>query len=139
MNTRVFKSSISWWLWGSLLVLLIGTSAIMLHERAWLGLLINASVIIFLLHLVLNTYYKIKEKKLIIVCGILFKLHISIDEIKDVQPTNNPLSSPALSLDRLAIRFGGRQTVMISPKDKEGFINELLLINPNILVKEKLL
>jgi uridine kinase len=137
MNTKVFKSAISWWLMGSVLVLLIGTSVIMLLERAWLGLLINASVIIFFLHLILNTYYQIKENKLIIVCGILFKLDISIDEIKDIQPTNNPLSSPALSLDRLAIRYGSRQTVMISPKNKEGFIHELLLVNPTILVKEK--
>lgn len=136
MEAKVFKSSISWWLMGFTMTMLIGTSVVMLFERAWLGLLINASVIIFLLHLLLNTYYWIKEDKLKIVCGILYKQEISILEIKDIQPTTNPLSSPALSLDRLAIRYGNRQTVMISPKDKKAFIKELLLVNPSIVVKE---
>ena len=48
-----------------------------------------------------------------------------MNEIKTVTPTSNPLSSPALSLDRLQINYGRWGSIMISPKDKEAFIQDL--------------
>ena len=48
--------------------------------------------------------------------------------IREVRPTTNPLSAPALSLDRLRIDYeeGGRvRSLLVSPKDKEGFLQEL--------------
>jgi hypothetical protein len=43
-----------------------------------------------------------------------------------VVPTRNPLSSPALSLDRLHIRYGGsRMGIMISPVNKAVFLQDL--------------
>ena len=34
-------------------------------------------------------------------------------------------SSPALSLDRLLIVYGVGKVVLVSPKDKEGFVSAL--------------
>lgn len=40
-------------------------------------------------------------------------------------PTRGPLSSPALSLDRLRIEYGKRGVVLISPREKEAFVRAL--------------
>ena len=37
----------------------------------------------------------------------------------------NPISSPALSLDRLEISYGSQKKIMISPKDKTGFLQAI--------------
>jgi hypothetical protein len=51
-----------------------------------------------------------------------------------IAETHNPLSSPALSLDRIEIEFGAYDSVMISPKDKTGLITAITAINPNIVL-----
>jgi hypothetical protein len=35
------------------------------------------------------------------------------------------LTSPAFSLDRLRIEYGRGRWIMISPRDKDGFLREL--------------
>jgi hypothetical protein len=54
-----------------------------------------------------------------------FSWMIPIDEITSIEPTHNPASSPALSLDRLVIRYGRDAELMVSPKDKAGFVEAL--------------
>ena len=58
-----------------------------------------------------------------------FRWRIPLDQIIEVYPTHNPLSSPALSLDRLRINYkrpsGKTWWVMISPKEKEQFLDDL--------------
>jgi hypothetical protein len=46
-------------------------------------------------------------------------------DITAITPTSNPLSSPALSLDRLRIDYGKGRSVMISPRDKQGFLGAM--------------
>ena len=48
-----------------------------------------------------------------------------IDDIESVAPTRNPLTSMALSLDRLAIKTRGGRGVLISPRNKEQFLKHL--------------
>ena len=48
-----------------------------------------------------------------------------------VEPTRNPLSSPACSLERLWIRYGEKQ-IMISPLDKAGFLRALVQRTPQL-------
>jgi hypothetical protein len=77
--------------------------------------------------LVFSTYYLIENNQLI-VKSMIFRWKINISDITQIESTHNPLSSPALSLDRLRIYYmkNGRMTsIMISPKDKEGFLNTL--------------
>jgi len=61
----------------------------------------------------------------LIIHGGLFKKTILLSSILSVTETRNPLSSPAFSLDRLAIKFGEGKTILISPKDKAGFLRDL--------------
>ncbi|TLP80170.1 PH domain-containing protein [Maribacter sp. ACAM166] len=61
-----------------------------------------------------------------------------IDKIRKISETNNPLSAPAASLDRLEIVYDAYGTILISPKDKSGFIKHITQLNPKIEVTYKL-
>jgi hypothetical protein len=53
---------------------------------------------------------------------------IGIGSIQTVEPTRDPASSPALSLDRLRVVYSDgaeRREVLISPADKDGFLRAL--------------
>jgi len=86
----------------------------------------------FVLHLFFGTYYTIENNKLKIRCGIFSYKPIEIDKIKEVSKTKNIISSPAPSFDRIEIKYGKFDEIIISPKDKLNFANHLAIINPNI-------
>jgi hypothetical protein len=76
------------------------------------------------LWLLLSTTYTLGPTLLRISCGP-FTWKVPIGEIRAITPTRNPLSSPALSLDRLRIDYGRGDSVMISPKYKEQFLRDI--------------
>jgi hypothetical protein len=110
------------------------TSTIMIVNHVWPGLVINIVVVGFISYMFTSTYYVINGNDLIIKCGFMINTTIKIDRIKKIVETNNPLSSPATSLDRIAIYYNKSDSVMISPKDKMDFINQLNNINAKIEV-----
>jgi hypothetical protein len=67
-----------------------------------------------------------------------FRWRVPFAEISRVEPSRNPLSSPACSLDRLLIKYGKRK-IMISPADRAGFLRRLAAVCPHLrLVGEQL-
>ena len=86
----------------------------------------------FILHLFFGTHYTIENNKLKIKCGVFSYKPIEIDEIKEVSKTKNIISSPAPSFDRIEIKYGKFDEIIISPKEKLNFANDLAIINPNI-------
>ena len=86
----------------------------------------------FILHLFFGTHYTIEKNKLKIKCGVFSYKLIEIDEIKEVSKTKNIISSPAPSFDRIEIKYGKFDEIIISPKEKLNFANDLAIINPNI-------
>lgn len=72
----------------------------------------------------LYTYYKVDDSELFIKSG-LFKWRIPLSEIEYIEPTNSLLSAPALSLDRLMVHYKGDKRVVVSPKDKAGFVTAI--------------
>jgi hypothetical protein len=71
-----------------------------------------------------TTRYDLSRQSLIVRSGP-FRWSIPLADIKSVTPTRNPLSSPALSLDRLRIEYGQGRAIMISPSDKGAFVRAL--------------
>ncbi len=71
--------------------------------------------------IIFRTKYTVADQLLRIHCGP-FSWKVPLDSITAVTETRNPLSSPALSLDRLKIRYGTDKFVMVSPADKHGFL-----------------
>lgn len=76
------------------------------------------------------TYYKVNDHQLLVKSG-LFSWKIPLSEIESIEPTHSFLSAPALSLDRLAIHYGDGNRVVVSPKDKQGFINAIGQLQEN--------
>lgn len=135
--TKKYPSKIGWGILLPLVFIILTSTIFMAFSKAWLGLAINLIVAAFILHLFAHTYYVIQGTQLIVKSGFLFHARIDILSITKISETNNFISSPALSLDRLEIRYQPRSSVIISPKDKQGFLEHLLQINPNISIHYK--
>ena len=54
-------------------------------------------------------------------------------DIVKIVPDKSILSAPAASLDRIGIYAKQHTPIVISPKDKKKFIDDLKSINPNII------
>lgn len=126
---KVYKSKIDWWL-----IALIGgllcypiVEGIMTQEYLLSLVFVGLSLLVFLMFRTIK--YKIEGQYLRI-----WTTKIDILSIKKVYRTNNPLSSPALSLDRIAIVYNKYDEILISPKEQSAFIAHLLSINPNIVL-----
>ena len=88
----------------------------------------------FTLHLFFKTCYTIEHKKLKIRCGFLSYQPIEIGTIKKITSTKSLVASPAPSFDRIEIKYGKFDEVIISPKDKLSFAADLKNINPKIKI-----
>jgi hypothetical protein len=87
----------------------------------------------FVLHMFLNTTYKIEKGKLYIKCGFFNYNPVNIGEMKKVSKSSNIISSPAASFDRIEIIYGKFDELIISPKYKTKFVEDLQKINPGII------
>lgn len=129
---KIFKSKISI----PLLLFVIGTitasSIVLIATEAWIGLFIMIPVAWIALYSFTSIRYIIQDNKLIITIGILYKKVIDISTIHRISKTNNPLSAPAASLDRLEVVYNNNQTVFLSPQQQDEFIKELQLLNYRI-------
>ena len=76
--------------------------------------------------------YIIEENKLKIKCGFFAYKPIEIKDIKEITKSNSIISSPAASFDRIEIKYGKWEELIISPKDKFTFAKHLTNLNPKI-------
>ena len=116
------------------LVFVITGAVIISTPFSWAGVIILLFTAAFIVHLFLTTYYILEGNILRIRCGFLYNSQIDISSIRQISETNNPLSSPATSLDRLEIRYGQSNMVLISPREKQAFIREIQALNPGVKV-----
>ncbi|EZH65671.1 hypothetical protein DH09_12500 [Bacillaceae bacterium JMAK1] len=90
---------------------------------------------IFIIH------YEICDDMLRIRFGfVITAMTIPIKDITMIQPTKSLLSSPAASLtDRIELSRGnGEMPVIISPKDRDGLLDQLIQIHSKIELDERL-
>lgn len=78
----------------------------------------------FIASVMFGTSYTIDRRVLTVRSGP-FRWKVPLDEIESVEATRSPLSSPALSLDRLRVRYGKRRSILVSPADKERFLQAI--------------
>lgn len=71
-----------------------------------------------------TTTYTLTDRELLVRSGP-FHWNISLRQITSVKPTRSPLSSPALSLDRLRIERSDGSAIMISPERRRQFLDDL--------------
>jgi hypothetical protein len=133
-TSKRFPSKISWWLIIPIFGLLISLWIFSFFEKPfWLGSVILLPVIAFVADIFLRTDYTVEaDNTLLIRCGVFYRKRIDIKSIKRISESNNPISSPAASLDRLDIQYGQYSSILISPQHKHEFIEELKSIQPEI-------
>jgi len=127
----VFPSKRDWWisvlLWGSVFVSVVSMAAALRTQGVTRDSLIPLPILVFAWSLVMwvlyGTHYTLTGDLLLIRSGPM-RYKVPLAEVTAVRSTRNPLSSPALSLDRLEITYG-RRRIMISPEDKGRFLKEL--------------
>ncbi|MBI5069393.1 MAG: PH domain-containing protein [Deltaproteobacteria bacterium] len=130
METFTFRSRVDAWLVAVTLGVPVAVLAFVLWRFPPQGsahAVVAAAVLIPLglpLWLLASTRYQLSDDTLRIASGP-FRWTVPIAEIQAIRPTRNPLSSPALSLQRLEIRYGPGRTVLISPADQDGFLRAL--------------
>lgn len=132
MAARRFRSKVDRWILVLLVVVIVvqvvavGSAAMQAGEPlAMTGLLLTMIVIAALMvWLLVGTHYTVDRGMLRIASGP-FRWKVPVETITAVEATRSLLSSPALSLDRLRIRYGERRQVMISPADRNGFLKAI--------------
>lgn len=130
---KIFPSKISWWLFGPILGVLVLAALTTLLSHQLLALLLLLPALGFTGWVLGRTYYVVNAatRQLRIVSGPL-RWAIPVAGITCVRPSHNLLSSPALSLDRLEVRYGKYDFILLSPADKAGFVAALAGLNPAI-------
>lgn len=127
MQTETYRSKIDTWLAALLLVPAIlvlasvGIAVLSGAISAVPGLAILAISVALPVWLLAGTCYTLADEDLLVRCGP-FRWRVPLAEITSMTPTRNPLSSPALSLERLRIDYGRSRMIMISPTDRDAFI-----------------
>ncbi|MCA0151114.1 PH domain-containing protein [Rossellomorea vietnamensis] len=137
------KSRKDWWLslivWATM-ILAIGSGFYALFDKTLntFDLIITFTLCVllpfFIMWMWVTTYYVVDENHLTIRFGP-FKKIVPLDTIKSVRKTTNPISSPALSLKRLEIVYGYYNSVLISPINRDEFIEILSKRCKNIEIK----
>ena len=132
MAAKKFRSKVDRWVLALILIVMVVqvvavTAAV--TEAGEPGMITSLILVMFgvvalMIWLLLGTHYTVDRGLIRIVSGP-FRWKVPIDEITSVTATRNPLSSPALSMDRLSIRYGKRRRIMISPADKAGFLKAI--------------
>lgn len=131
--SRYYPSKVDWWYYLLIagVALAFGITLYTVYAsdsaeavQALPGLVISGVIGVGLpLWLLFRTGYTLEPTQLRVRSGP-FSWKVPLADIRSITPTRNPLSSPALSLDRLMIEHA-RGRVMISPADKEGFLRDL--------------
>ena len=128
-----YRTKIDWWLG----ILLGGTMVLMLYivieplihgEGIQLGMTIVSVITLLIVLPLFFIKYTFYSTHLLISCGIYGKERVEYQLIRQMKETKNPISSAAMSLDRLQIDYmekGYHQTVLISPVRKKEFIERL--------------
>ncbi|GGA80538.1 PH domain-containing protein [Ornithinibacillus halotolerans] len=98
-----------------------------------LGKIFLLLITVLLLWTWFNTGYTIKDSKLTIRSGP-FKKKIKVEDITKITKVKHPLAAPALSIDRLEIMYSNYNLILISPKNEQELIDQLLTENPQIRI-----
>ncbi len=138
--TKIYKSKISYGLllviflvfYGPLVPDLINKE---LNSKMLMTIGLLTLFFALILHMFFKTRYIIDDNKLKIKCGLIPYKPIDIATIKEIARTKSIISSPAPSFDRIVIKYGKYDEIIISPKDKQNFVKDLLRINPKIVDK----
>lgn len=143
-GAAVYRSKTDWWLgavlWVAILALVAsagslwvagGPPALRLGTAACF-----LAVAAFVLWILRGTRYELQPDRLVVRSGP-FRWTVPLPAIREVRPTRNPLSSPALSLDRLQVSYrGSKLGIMIAPEPRSDFLQALAARAPHLELRQ---
>lgn len=138
MNNFIFKTKVDAWL---LVVLYAIAAYVCYHIYYHSGMPMSNIIwqiaicgvtIAYVTYVLFYIKYEFQGDALVIHYHPFIARTIKLASIRKVERTNNPLASPAGSLDRLKITFTDG-AILISPKNKAGFIARLRELSPNAI------
>ncbi len=107
-----------------------------LHE--WASLTVGCAILtvgLFLIALLLLIVWPMEydpgasgpdgEPILLVRCGRLVRYMIPLAEIREVRPSADLQSSASCSYDRIKVKYGVYRSLLISPRDRDRFLDEL--------------
>jgi hypothetical protein len=128
-----YRSKVDWWMVPVLCIppvaAVTATVALAFAEQ-WAGFAIGLAALLGVagvyFGLVFPMRYGLDHSHLHVRFG-LCRQRVLLTDISEVHPTYNPLSAPALSLDRLHVRYGPGlfKVMLISPANRERFMDDL--------------
>jgi hypothetical protein len=137
---RVYKSKVSWLYHFGLFILIGCLAAAFIKGASVVTMIALLLGTLLMVNILLTTWYKITDKgELIAHCGIFPEKRILISEITYLEASVMPVSSYALSLDRIIIYKGDQVWLLVSPNNKKDFVAQLRKINPEIQIKEPII
>ncbi|MBR5436650.1 MAG: PH domain-containing protein [Muribaculaceae bacterium] len=133
---KIYKSKIDVWILAVIMtVVLCSFLPIIILAFSWALTILAICAAVLPLYFILGTRYIIKESLLIVYCGFIKFGPYSIAKIVKICKTQSIESAPAASLDRIAILFSDKKTLILSPEDKASFVADLQAINPKIITE----
>jgi hypothetical protein len=93
---------------------------------------LNATALMIYVWVYSTTYYELTADELIVHSGPIRRA-VPLSSLQRLRATHNPLSAPALSLDRIEVTYGSRR-VLISPRDKRAFVNAVVRRAPAVVL-----
>ena len=105
---RVFKSKVGWWYHLTLFIIAVSCIFVFVVSDSPFEIIPLLLVMVLCVHMLMNTWYKITaDGYLVVHCSIFPEKKIKVEEVTAVESTSMPVSSYALSLDRLIVYKDG--------------------------------
>ena len=126
---QVYYSRVDWWIAalvvGSVLFCFVLGFYLLRADRTSAFILfgITALMVVITLLLVIPCAYTLFDDHLLVQSGVI-RYKIPYTDIRKIEKSSNPLSSPALSLRRVKITKK-KGFLLISPPDRDQFIKDL--------------
>jgi hypothetical protein len=137
-DAEAFESKIDTWL---ALVVAAGLGAMWVSpvRRMWTGRPVDALDVVipflvtaFVVWIFRATYYVVTTDALIVHAGPIRRT-VPLRSVQRLRATHNPVSSPALSLDRIEVTYGSKR-ILVSPQNKRGFVSAVISRAPVVVL-----
>ena len=130
-KNHVYPSAVDWWWMVPLMIVVVYVSYVDIVTKfqqgavldGWIAVGVVLLVVVLFATIIIPCRYTLTDDGLLIQSGLI-KTKIEYRRMKDVKPSWNPLSAPALSLRRVKIKLD-KGFALVSPKRRDEFIVEL--------------
>ena len=94
----------------------------------------TALVVLLFWYLYRTTYYVLQETQLVVRCGPI-RVDVPYESLRRASFSGSLMSGYAMSLKRISIEYGTYDTMLISPADRDAFLDALHELAPHAEIR----